>query len=39
MIGYVKAGISAMMLAGRVMMASPLISSTVSAATEHWNDA
>lgn len=34
-----KVGISAMMVAGGVMMASPLISSTVSAATEHWNDA
>ena len=27
------------MLAGGVMMASPILSSTVSAATEHWNDA
>lgn len=34
-----KATVSAMMLAGGVMMASPILSSTVSAATEHWNDA
>ena len=34
-----KATESAMMLAGGVMMASPILSSTVSAATEHWNDA
>lgn len=33
------ATVSAMMLAGGVMMASPFLSSTVSAATEHWNDA
>jgi hypothetical protein len=33
-----KATVSAMMLAGGVMMASPILSSTVSAATEHWND-
>jgi hypothetical protein len=30
-----KATVSAMMLAGGVMMASPILSSTVSAATEH----
>lgn len=34
-----KVTVSAMMLAGGVMMASPILSSTVSAATEHWNDA
>ena len=34
-----KATVSAMMLAGGVMMTSPILSSTVSAATEHWNDA
>lgn len=34
-----KATVSAMMLAVGVMMASPILSSTVSAATEHWNDA
>lgn len=34
-----KATVSAMMLAGGVMMASPILSSTVSVATEHWNDA
>lgn len=34
-----KAAVSAMMLAGGVMMACPSALSNVQAATEHWNDA
>lgn len=34
-----KAAVSAMMLAGGVMMACPSTLSNVQAATEHWNDA